>query len=473
MGYVIGFDLGTSFFKCAIVDREGNCLSVGRVETPKKQKGSYVLINPSAFWEAIQQCVSSACSQAGIEASEIDGICYGSQANTFLMMDSDFEPITDLIVWTTKLAEELSPEYERFFTSDEFSDRSGYKGLGMGSMVSNFTWLRDNRPDLVEKAAHLFTISDLFMYGITGNRASDSSSASLLGLLDVHTNDWNELFLEKTKIDRKMLGTLHRIGDFIGTCSTPLAKEIGFSPKAKLFSGGLDHVISAYGSGVGSIGDASESTGTVLGAVTLKNSFAYSPKVYIGPAMREGEFSYLAFFDKGASAFEMVHDMHYPDLTFADMFPEAARSPIGANQVIFDDMQDAFLSPDGVEGRAEDKLRAVNETLAFRLLELIEHLTNDHEDMRIVSHGGGNKSRQLLQTKADMFNCTMRVGREKELGTYGAAMIAACGLAWFPTIEEVQEAWVRVLEEFVPDKSRHEEYLKWLPSRRAIAEGTS
>lgn len=469
MGYVIGFDLGTSFFKCAIVNKEGSCLSVGRVQTPKKQKGKFVLINPSEFWQAIRECVSSACLQAGVEVSAIEGVCYGSQANTFLLMDANFEPVTDLIVWTTQLEDELSPEYESFFNSSAFSDRSGYKGLGKGSMVSNYTWLRSHRPDLCEKSSHLVTISDLFMYGLTGERASDSSSASLLGLLDVHTNDWNDLFLEKTQIERKALGKLHRIGEFIGYCATPLSQEIGFAQSAKLFSGGLDHVISAYGAGVGSIGDASESTGTVLGAVTLKDSFAYSPKVYIGPAMQEGEFSYLAFFDKGAEALEVVHDEHYLELSFAEMFPEADRSPIGSNGVIFDDMQGSFILPDGMQGRAEDKLRAVNETLAFRLLQLIEHLTELHPGMRIVSHGGGNKSRPLLQTKADMFDCTMCVGREKELGTYGSAMVAACGLSWFPTIEEVQQAWVRVLEEFVPDEASHQEYKKWLETRKTLA----
>ena len=468
MSYVIGFDLGTSYFKCALVNQEGTCLSVGRVPTPKKQKGKYVLIRPESFWEAIQQCVASACSQSGICVSEIEGISYASQANTFLLLNENYEPITDLIVWTTQLQDHMSEEYQSFFNSSEFAEISGFKTLDCRSMVSNFTWIRNNQPDLYGSTAHILTISDLLMYGLTGKCVSDSSSSSLLGLLDVHTGSWCDSFLKMTHIKRGLLGNLHRIGDFIGCCETPIAKDIGFTATTRLYCGGLDHVLSGYGAGVGSVGDISESTGTVLAAVTLKETFAYTPKVSIGPAMHEGEFSYLSYIDRGAGALELVHEELFQDLSFDEMSLEAGRSPIGANQVIFDDENGQYISLDGQRISPQDKVRAVLETLSFRLLQLVETLTPLHDKLHILATGGGNKSRELLQIKADMLNCTMCVGQEKELGTYGAAMVAACGLSWFPSMKAAQNTWVNVLERFVPNEANHQAYQEWLEAKNNL-----
>ncbi len=468
MGYVIGLDLGTSFIKCSLVNHEGKCLSVGSIATPKKQKGKFILIRPEAFWKAIQQCVSSACSQAGISVSEIVGVSYASQANTFLLLDKNYGPITDLIVWTTHLEDHLSEEYLSFFNSKEFFERSGYKTLGRGSMVSNFTWIRNNRQDLIERTAYIFTISDLLMYGLTGNFVSDLSSSSLLGLLDIITCSWSDLFLEKTQIKRELLGKLHRIGDFIGCCATPIAKGIGFSATTRLYCGGLDHVISAYGAGVGTVGDISESTGTVLAAVTLKGNFAYTPNAYVGPAMQEGEFSYLTFYERGAGALEVVHDEHFQGLSFSKMFLESRCSPIGANQVMYDDTKGKFISLSGKKIFPQDKVRAVFEVLAFRLLQLVGYLMPLHDNLRILATGGGNKSPELLQIKADMLNCTICVGQEKELGTYGAAMVAACGLSWFPSMKDAQDSWVRVHELYVPNEANHIAYSQWLDVKKLL-----
>ncbi|MFA6681829.1 MAG: FGGY-family carbohydrate kinase, partial [Sphaerochaeta sp.] len=108
------------------------------------------------------------------------------------------------------------------------------------------------------------------------------------------------------------------------------------------------------------------------------------------------------------------------------------------------------------------------ETLSFRLLQLVETLTPLHDKLHILATGGGNKSRELLQIKADMLNCTMCVGQEKELGTYGAAMVAACGLSWFPSMKAAQNTWVNVLERFVPNEANHQAYQEWLEAKNNL-----
>ena len=84
---------------------------------------------------------------------------------------------------------------------------------------------------------------------------------------------------------------------------------------------------------------------------------------------------------------------------------------------------------------------------------------------RIVATGGANRSVELLQVKADMFFTEIISCKEKELGTYGAAMIAARGCRWFSDIESVQKSWVKVELRVQPDSQRYREYQSWITDR--------
>ena len=60
MKCVLGYDLGTSYFKAAVVDESGEVLGLGRVRTPKKTNGTVVTSTPAVFWNALKECTQMA-----------------------------------------------------------------------------------------------------------------------------------------------------------------------------------------------------------------------------------------------------------------------------------------------------------------------------------------------------------------------------------------------------------------------------
>lgn len=69
---------------------------------------------------------------------------------------------------------------------------------------------------------------------------------------------------------------------------------------------------------------------------------------------------------------------------------------------------------------------------------------------RIVSVGGGAKSKIWQQTQADVFATPVVTLKAEEGPGLGAAMIAAIGLGWFETFESSTKAFVDYTERIYP-----------------------
>ena len=472
MGYVLGLDLGTSFFKCSIINKKGKCLATGRVPTPmKKVQVNVVTLSVDVFWQSIKNCIQEAITPLAIENTEIEAISYASQANTFILLDTNTKPLTELITWTSHFYETLPPELASYSTSAQFKKDTGMHSIDTGSLVSNYCWIKHNLPEVFQKTAHILTISDFLIWGLTGNFFSDTSTSSLLGLLELKKAKWSLPSLAASDIHPEQLGMLLPVGSFAGCTTTSQAKELGLDQTTRLYCGGLDHLIAAYGAGIGALSQTSESTGTVLAVLTIKDTFKPKKDILLGLTNKENHYSYLSFFDKGAQAIQTLHDCMFSTVSYEQMSQQTQTTTIGANHLSYDDETKTFQGMTAENNNPQNKLRAIYETIAFRISQLRDYLAVEEENKTIVATGGGNKCDELLQIKADMWNCTILTCKEQELGAYGAAMIAAYGLSWFSSIEAAQTSWITLQKKFIPNRKNYQTYRQWKQKR--IAQNSS
>ena len=108
MDYVLGIDLGTSYFKLGVFNRKGDLCGFGRIHVPKdKGDGTRSEIPIDRFWRLLRQCLTDACREAGIQADQIKAVSYSSQANSFILFDTNNQPLTPLILWNDDRAMDL------------------------------------------------------------------------------------------------------------------------------------------------------------------------------------------------------------------------------------------------------------------------------------------------------------------------------------------------------------------------------
>jgi xylulokinase len=467
MGYVIGFDLGTSYIKCSIFDRHGRCLSVGRVPAPTHREGGLHVVKPNAFWSALSTCLVQAHTESGVLPSDIDAISYASQANSFIVLDADGTPLTDIILWTTEFEKEMPEDLSEVFTSDTFLEQSGMGAPSAGILLAKLHWMNRNQGQLVSRADRILTIAGFLVYGLTGRAVIDTSSTSLTGLLNIKTQKWNTSLCNLINIQPEKLGFPVPVGTQAGTTSTHRSSALGFKNDTPVFAGGLDHLAASYGAGLGAIGNISESTGTVLAAITLNTDSQTRKNIIVGPTLERGVYSHLCFSPCGAGIIEQFHDRYTQELDYQHMFALADDVSHSAAELGIAPDSDSLLDQVHAHISKSDiplgvGLNAVLEIIAYRSLRLIRQLTPGIGQEAVLATGGGSRSKKLLKIKADMTGVPLKTCQQQELGTFGAAMIAACGLGWFDSLQDVQTSWVQVTNTIQPDLQHQKLYKEWM-----------
>jgi sugar (pentulose or hexulose) kinase len=464
VNYVLGYDLGTSYFKAAVVDETGRVCGIGRGRTPKQTDGSLVTITPQNFWDGLRTCTAEALGKAGITAREISGISYASQANTFLLLDKENNPITDFYVWSTVFSTVNDPQLTAFWSTPEFRKRSGMSFTGAGNQLAKLLWIRSNMPDVWNRAVRVMTVSDYLIYGLTGEFAADPSTSSLIGYLDIHRLEWMKDLLELLGLDLGMFPKVVPMGSYVGKTIEAAGPAAGLVSGIPLFAGALDHIAAGYGAGLGSLSDMSESTGTVLACLTLRKEAEPQPGTAVGPALQSGEYTRLAFSSPGAEVIEELHEARFSSLTIDEMLALVKKSPPGANGLVYDDQladrpfASRFVLGNNAEPADADYVRAVVEAVVYRLLKMAEASAGSLAVHRISATGGANRSIDLLQLMSDAFGAEVVFCEQKELGAFGAALFAALGCGWFGSVTEAQNSWVKVQIRVVPDPDSHQAY---------------
>ena len=111
MAYLLGIDLGTSYFKVGLFDETGALKGLSRLALRKETPlAGHCEVAVAVFWQLLRDGVADVLRQAGIAAGEVAGLSYSSQANTFILLDRADRPLTPLILWTDTRGEPLQAE---------------------------------------------------------------------------------------------------------------------------------------------------------------------------------------------------------------------------------------------------------------------------------------------------------------------------------------------------------------------------
>lgn len=158
--YLLGFDIGSSSVKAALVE-----VSTGRVvasdffpktEAPiKALQAGWAEQDPADWWARVRQATASVLNQSGIKGADIAAIGISYQMHGLVAIDCDRHVLRDAIIWCDSRG---VPYGER-----AFEDLGAEKCLGrLLNSPGNFTaaklrWVKENEPALFEKISLVST----------------------------------------------------------------------------------------------------------------------------------------------------------------------------------------------------------------------------------------------------------------------------------------------------------------------------
>ncbi|MDA1476962.1 xylulokinase [Bacillus changyiensis] len=472
MKYVIGVDLGTSSVKVLLVDQNGVVHdSVSKDYPLIQQQQGYSEQNPENWVEQTIKALKQLVNETNVHPNHIKGLSFSGQMHGLVLLDEHHQVIRNAILWndtrTTAQCQKIDQQLGGKLL--EITKNPALEGFTLPKLL----WIKEFEAENMEKTSVFLLPKDYLRYRLTGAIHMDYSDAAGTLLLDVVNKSWSSDILRTFGIPVSICPPLVETEAVVGSLIPEISEMTGLSQDMKVFAGGADNACGAIGAGILSEGTALCSIGTSGVFLSYENdkNKNYGGKVHLfNHGQKDSYYSMGVTLGAGYSL-TWFKETFAKEQSFTDLLEEASYSSIGANGLMFTPYLVGERTPyadakirgtfTGIDGshKIADFTRAVIEGIVFSIHESLEIFRNYGKVIdTVISIGGGAKSDLWLQIQADVFN-TKVVKLQNEQGPgMGAAMIAATGLGWFPSLKDCAKVFIKADKVYRPKRENVKRY---------------
>ena len=482
MKYTIGIDIGTSGTKTVLFDEIGTPIASHTIEYPLYQPhNGWAEQDPADWANASFGTVKAVVEKSGVNPADIVGVGLSGQMHGLVMLDADNRVLRPSIIWCDQRTAKECEEITARVGAEKLIAITANPAL-TGFTASKILWVRNNEPEVYAKCAHILLPKDYIRFLLTGVYASEVSDAGGMQLLDVPKRTWSDEVLGALEIDRGLLGDMYESPEITGTITEEAARLTDLLPGTPVVGGAGDNAAAAVGVGVVNDGDAFTTIGT-SGVV-----FAHTDNVSIDPRGRvhtfccavPGAWHVMGVTQAAGLSLRWLRDTVCNEEVAAAaalgvdpyevMCAEAAKSPIGANRLLYlpylmgertphldPDVRGAFIGLSAMHTRS-DMTRAVLEGVSYSLtdcMSVLREMEVNPTVMRVC--GGGGRSPMWRQMLADMFGIPTAV-TTAEGPALGVAILAMVGEGIYPTVYDACKKIITRKDEFAPDMTANAGY---------------
>ena len=130
MAKILSIDLGTTYFKVSLFDRNGRLCDLCRIAPPiVAARTGYAELPADAFCEAILQGIAELRGRSSRGLTDVEAVTFATQTNSFVLLDAEERPLTPLILWPDRRAAELEAEVRRRCDIPGFSATTGFSRI--------------------------------------------------------------------------------------------------------------------------------------------------------------------------------------------------------------------------------------------------------------------------------------------------------------------------------------------------------
>lgn len=461
--YLLGIDVGTTNTKAVVFDTEtGHICAQGHAATitrhPTKAESEF---DAEELWLSVLHCLRQAIGQCDAP-EQIRAIGVASMGEAGFPLDANGHVLYSAIAWHDPRTLEQAQWW-----SDTFGREPLYTITGQVLQplfgINKLLWLRENQPDVLQRMHQWLSIEDFVLWKLSGRVVTDYSIASRTMMFDQQSLMWSDILFDHVGLSVNSFPSVVASGTAIGTIEKHLAEQIGLSPTTTIVTGGHDHLCAALAVGVVQSGQILDSTGTAGVVLALSKSFQASTELLVGGYASYAYVLPHTYVTMGSihfagGALEWLVNLLYgngertlTNETYVQALREGARVPLGSNGVTIlpyllgtgtphgqDTATATLLGLTPAHGRSE-LVRALMEGLGFWLRDNLETFTKlkiAPSYPEIIAVGGVTRSTELMQIKADITGCRIKVPLIPETAATGAALLAGMGIQAFRTATE-------------------------------------
>ena len=477
--FIGGLDIGTTGCKLTIFDENGKQFHKSYCDYPIKRVASMHEVDASAIWDGVCRVLSETTDKY----PDIAGIGITSFGETFVLTDADGNPLHSSMLYTDPRGSEECRELCEKIPADRIADISGVKPHEMYS-IPKLMWIKKHKPEIYEKAKHVFLMEDYVVFLLTGVAKIDYSLATRTLGFDIRNFNWSEEIFDASGIDINLMSEAVPTGTLAGNVTKTVAEKTGLKESTKIVCISHDQIAAAVGAGVFDSDTAVDGAGTVECITPIYDEIPdmriMTKGMYaVVPYVIKGKYVCYAFSYTGGALIQWCID------TIAKKEKEqAAELGISVNELL----ESQSESPTGLlvlphfagaatpymdsgskgaviglttENTASDLYRACMEGVVYEMLLNLDYLKDSgiHFD-KLHATGGGAHSKEWMQMKADMLNMPITSLETVDAGTVGSAMLTGIAVGCFENLEEAAQIMVHEVHTYEPRQEMHDKYMK-------------
>ena len=299
---------------------------------------------------------------------------------------------------------------------------------------------------------------DFVRFQLTRDYALDKADGAGTILFDLAARDWSGEILERLELDPAWFPPTYEGPAVTGHMDPIAAGMTGLRTGTPVIASGGDQAANAVGVGAVTTGTVALSLGTsgVVFATTDRPLYEPHGRVHAFCHAVPGRWHMMSVMLSAAGSLRWFRDAVAPGVDFADLVEVAGQVPAGSEGLRFlpylsgersphpdPQARGAFVGLTLTHDRRH-MTRAVLEGVAFGLCDGLQLMVEAGmpAPAQIRASGGGVASPLWRQILADVLGAEIATTNTSEGAAYGAAVLAAVGAGWFPSVEAAVGALV-------------------------------
>lgn len=465
MKYYLGIDIGTFESKGVLVDETGTL--VAQAAQPHKMlvpQPGWAEHDPDKDWWGDFCFLSKRLiADSGVDPKDIKSVGASAIGPCMLPVDAEGNALMNGVLYgvDTRAAKEIE-ELNAILGEDRILDRCG-NALTSQSVGPKILWLKNNRPEIYDRAAKIVTSTTFIVQKLTGRCVMDHYTAANFSPLYVvdeqrWSGDLNPGILPLDKLPEVLWTT-----DVAGRVTPAAAYATGLAAGTPVICGTIDAAAEAFSVGMLDAGDMMVMYGSTIFIILRTENRVRDARLWYAPWFFPGEHASMSGLATSGTLTHWFRDQFGRDLdpatAFAELAKEASSSKPGANGLVFlpyfsgertpihDTHAKGTLFGLNLTHTRGDIYRALIEGIAYGTNHILEtYAAAGASPKRLMAVGGGTKNRIWLEATSNISGLPQILTRKTMGASYGNAFLAALGIGdvrkndivkWNPVESEV------------------------------------
>lgn len=483
--YLLGYDIGTSSVKAAIVDAEtGVCIASDfypKSEAPIKALcPSWAEQDPDSWMKYLREATRLVFAESKADPKDIKAIGFSYQMHGLVAVDREGKVLRDAIIW----CDSRGVPYGEKAVAELGSEKclSHLLNLPGNFTATKLAWVKENEPELFDKIDKVMLPADYIAWRLTGELVTNPEGLSEYMLWDFKEGKPARFLMDYFGYRADMFPRVVPTFSDQGHLSAKAAAELGLAEGTPITYRAGDQPNNALSLNVFEPGEVASTAGTSGVVYGINGTVDYDPRsrvnnfAHVNHTAEKTRIGVMTCISGTGILNSWIHRNIAPDLSYPAMNEAAAQVPVGSDGVTilpFGNGAERVLenrnigcSFHGINFNIHDRrhiMRAAQEGIVFSFMYGMEIMKSIGMKIDTIHAGNANMflSPIFRDTLASVSDATILLVDTD--GAVGAAKGAGIGLGYYKDNTEAF-ASLKTIMEIHPAADRTpylEAYVRW------------